>query len=120
MPLLNRKILQDNISKSKHNVDPNAKQGLKNLFQETLTRIETGKFKSGRGLPVGKASLAPFGKEESEKVPFLQRLFELLGYKLHENLEFEFSTQGRSIEGVLSLQKEKGGDVEVWESEDKI
>lgn len=85
MPLLNKRLLHDTVTKHKHEVSNTTKQDLQALFKDTLNRIETGKFK----------------KEESEKVPFLQRLFELLGYKLHENLEFEFSTQGRSIDGVL-------------------
>ena len=98
MPLLNKRLLQDNVTKHKHEIASDKKQALKELFQETLSRIENSKFK----------------KEESEKVPFLQRLFELLGYKLHENLEFEYSTSfGRSIDGVLGLQSEKGRDVEI-------
>jgi hypothetical protein len=114
MPLLNKRLLQDNVSKHKHEIASDKKQALKELFQETLARIETGKFKLGRGLPSKQVGLAPFGKEESEKVPFLQKMFELLGYKLHENLEFEYSTSfGRSIDGVLGLQTEKGRDVEI-------
>jgi len=98
MPLLNKRLLQDTISKHRHEVASTTKQDLQALLKDTLNRIETGKFK----------------KEESEKVPFLQRLFELLGYKLHENLEFEYSTSfGRSIDGVLGLQTEKGRDVEI-------
>jgi len=97
MPLLNKRLLQENVTKHKHEIASDKKQALKELFQETLSRIESGKFK----------------KEESEKVPFLQKMFELLGYKLHENLEFEFSTQSRSIDGVLGLQTEKGRDVEI-------
>ena len=85
MPLFNKKLLQETVAKHKHEIASDRKLALKTLFQETLSRIEMGKF----------------GKEESEKVPFLQRLFEFLGYKLHENLEFEYSTQGRSIDGVL-------------------
>jgi len=97
MPLLNKRLLHDTVTKYKHEVSSTTKQDLQALFKDTLNRIDSGKFK----------------KEESEKVPFLQRLFELLGYKLHENLEFEYSTQGRSIDGVLGLQSEKGRDVEV-------
>ncbi len=85
MPLFNKKLLQETVAKHKHEIASDRKLALKTLFQETLSRIEMGKF----------------GKEESEKVLFLQRLFEFLGYKLHENLEFEYSTQGRSIDGVL-------------------
>jgi hypothetical protein len=98
MPLLNKRLIQDTVAKHKHEIGSSTKQNLQTLFKDTLNRIETGKFK----------------KEESEKVPFLQRLFELLGYKLHENLEFEYSTSfGRSIDGVLGLQTEKGRDVEI-------
>ena len=113
MPLINKKLLQNTISKHKHEIGSSQKAELQTLFKQTLERIDKKKFKSGRGLSVDKASLAPFGKEESEKVPFLQKMFELLGYKLHENLEFEFSTRGRSIDGVLGLQTENGRNVEV-------
>jgi N-6 DNA Methylase/TaqI-like C-terminal specificity domain len=93
MPLLNKRLLQETALKHRHEIASDRKQALKELFQDTLIRIESGKFK----------------KEESEKVPFLQKMFEILGYKLHENLEFEYSTSfGRSIDGVLGLQTEKG------------
>ena len=97
MPLLNKRLLTRQIQKHRHAFSSQKKQELKDLFKQTLTRIESKKFK----------------KEESEKVPFLQKMFELLGYKLHENLEFEFSTQGRSIYGVLGEQTENTRNVEV-------
>ncbi len=53
---------------------------------ETLKLIDSGKFE----------------KEESEKVAFLIKLFELLGYKHHQNLSFEKSTKYKgSIDGTL-------------------
>lgn len=99
MSLINKKLLQDTTTKDIHNLATDVtKLELKILFQDTINRIELGQFK----------------KEESEKVPFLQEMFELLGYRLHENLEFEFSTpQGRSIDAVLGFQIENKRVVEV-------
>jgi hypothetical protein len=85
MYLLAKNLLQKNVLKHRHEFSADTKQDLQNFFRETLVRIETKKLR----------------KEESEKIPFLQKMFELLGYKLHQDLEFEFSTQGRSIDGVL-------------------
>ena len=85
MPLINKRLLEKTLNKYRHDISRDKKNELKTLFKQTLERIDKKKFK----------------KEESEKVPFLQKMFELLGYKLHQNLEFEFSTQGRSIDGVL-------------------
>jgi hypothetical protein len=94
MSLINKRLLEKTLNKHRHLISSNQRTELKNLFKETLERIDNKKFK----------------KEESEKVPFLQKMFELLGYKLHENLEFEFSTQGRSIDAVL-----KNSPLEGWQ-----
>jgi very-short-patch-repair endonuclease/type I restriction-modification system DNA methylase subunit len=90
MSLLNKRLLKNTLNKQKDLVTDLTKEKLKKLFSETLKRIESKQFKT----------------EESEKVPFLQCMFELLGYKLHEDLEFEFSIAGRSIDGVLGKQNE--------------
>jgi type I restriction-modification system DNA methylase subunit len=60
---------------------------LQDHLRSTLHRINTKTFK----------------KEESEKLAFLQKMFELLGYNIHENLEFEYSTNTRSIDAVLGF-----------------
>jgi len=98
MPLINKRLLEKTLSKNPHTISGNQRTKLKNLFKETLERIDKKKFK----------------KEESEKVPFLQKMFELLGYEHHQNLEFEFPTlEGRSVDAVLGEQTEQGRDAEV-------
>jgi hypothetical protein len=104
MPLIHPKILQELVSKHSHELANNKnRERLKNLFQETLDLINSNKFE----------------KEESEKVVFLIKMFEFIGYKHHQNLSFEKSTKYRgSIDGNL---KEDSGDTTVaveWKGAD--
>jgi hypothetical protein len=97
MPLFNKKLLTNTIVTHRVEINSELKSRLKEHFQTTLHRVESKDFK----------------KEESEKVPFLQKMFELLGYKMHENLEFEYSIEGRSIDAVLGIKNENKREIEV-------
>jgi len=85
MPLMSKNLLETSVKSRSNQVDPQLLRDLQEFLKMALHRIDTNQFK----------------KEESEKVPFLQKLFELLGYKHNTNLEFEYTTCGRSIDGVL-------------------
>jgi hypothetical protein len=105
MPLFNKKLLLQTIETNRVEINSEFKNRLKEHFQTTLHRIESKDFK----------------KEESEKVPFLQKMFELLGYKMHENLKFEHSMGGRSIDAVLGHKTENKREIEVaieWKGTD--
>jgi N-6 DNA Methylase len=97
MPLFHKKLLLTTINNHRVEINSEFKALLKEHFESTLQRIESKSF----------------GKEESEKVPFLQKMFELLGYKMHENLEFEYSMEGRSIDAVLGHKTESKREIEV-------
>jgi hypothetical protein len=87
MPLINKRLLTATIDKHRHEFSTESKDSLHNHLTETLRLIDNKKFES----------------EESEKVAFLMKLFELLGYKHHQNLSFEKSTKYRgSIDGQLT------------------
>jgi hypothetical protein len=103
MPILNKKLLQDAVSKHKHEFYSKDREGLKELFGETLDLIQEGKF----------------GKEESEKVVFLIKMFEFLGYKHHYNLSFEKSTKyGGSIDGNLKEEDDSTTVAIEWKGTD--
>lgn len=95
MTLINKKLLDETVLKHRHEFANSRKESLKNHFEETLELINCHKFE----------------KEESEKVAFLIKMLELLGYKHHQNLSFEKSTKYRgSIDGNL---KEENGETTV-------
>jgi very-short-patch-repair endonuclease len=97
MPLFNKKILASTILKYKSQINIDNRNQLRIFLQNTLQRIQS----------------KTFGKEESEKVAFLNKMFELLGYTLSQNLQFEFSINGRSIDAVLGCKNDNHTKVEV-------
>jgi very-short-patch-repair endonuclease len=87
MPLINKRLLATTVARHKHEFSSTSRETIWKHLSETLSLIDNKKFES----------------EESEKVAFLMKLFELLGYKHHQNLSFEKSTKYRgSIDGQLT------------------
>jgi hypothetical protein len=87
MPLINKRLLATTVARHKHEFSSTSRETIWKHLSETLSLIDNKKFES----------------EESEKVAFLMKLFELLGYKHHQNLSFEKSTKYRgSVDGQLT------------------
>jgi hypothetical protein len=75
-PLLNKRLLQETLSKNKHTISQSEISNLQTFADKYIARIGSKNFKS----------------EESEKQLFLNELLTILGYVHGESFEFESKT----------------------------